>query len=75
MRLTLRVYGALMILQGMDAEDERARVLESIFGVVALIEQAKDIATICDYIDRLSGLKTKLAALDAASRSGSKPAR
>jgi hypothetical protein len=57
-----------MILHGMDLDEERARVLESIFGVVALIEQARDVETICDYIDRLYRLKARLVDLRPSTR-------
>jgi hypothetical protein len=47
----------------MDAENERANLLEHLLNLVYLIEQTRDPAKIAEYADQLSKLEAKITAL------------
>jgi len=47
----------------MDAENERADLLERLFNLVYLIEQTRDPAKIAEYVDQLNKLEAKIIAL------------
>jgi len=47
----------------MDAENERAALLERLFNLVYLIEQTRDPAKIAEYADQVNKLEAKIKAL------------
>jgi len=47
----------------MDAQDERADLLEALYNLASLIEQTKDPAKIAEYADQLNKLEAKIIAL------------
>ncbi len=47
----------------MDAEKERAALLERLFELVYLIEQTRESAKIAEYADELSNLEARITAL------------
>jgi hypothetical protein len=47
----------------MDAENERANLLERLLNLVYLIEQTRDRAKIAEYVDQLNKLEARIIAL------------
>ena len=47
----------------MDAENERAALLQRLFNLVYLIEQTRNPAQIAEYVDQLNNLEAKIKAL------------